>query len=50
MQYRVLLATGNSRSVLTTPIWVQLAGSLRSTASIEIMPGVVDFKFDVSLS
>uniref|UniRef100_A0A0N5AA87 DENN domain-containing protein 5B n=1 Tax=Syphacia muris TaxID=451379 RepID=A0A0N5AA87_9BILA len=46
MQYRVLLATGNSRSILDTPIWVQIAGSLCATTAIDILPGVIDFKFD----
>ncbi|VDM42802.1 unnamed protein product [Toxocara canis] len=50
MQYRVLLVTGNTRSVVCCPIWVQIAGSLCSTTVIDVKPGVIDFKFDVNLS
>ncbi|KHN87955.1 DENN domain-containing protein 5A [Toxocara canis] len=46
MQYRVLLVTGNTRSVVCCPIWVQIAGSLCSTTVIDVKPGVIDFKFD----
>lgn len=46
MQYRVLLMSGNTRSMVSCPIWVLIAGSLCSTTVIDVKPGVLDFKFD----
>uniref|UniRef100_A0A914ZSH5 DENN domain-containing protein 5A n=1 Tax=Parascaris univalens TaxID=6257 RepID=A0A914ZSH5_PARUN len=46
MQYRVLLMSGNTRSMVSCPIWVLIAGSLCSTTVIDVKPGVLDFQFD----
>lgn len=47
MFYRVLLVMGNTRSVISCPIFVVIAGSLCSTTAIEIKQNIIDFKFEV---
>ncbi|CAG9535634.1 unnamed protein product [Cercopithifilaria johnstoni] len=46
MQYRVLLVSRNSRSVISWPVWIIITGSLCSTTPIELKQSILDFTFD----
>ncbi|KAL3994282.1 DENN (AEX-3) domain family protein [Acanthocheilonema viteae] len=46
MQYRVLLVSRSSRSVISWPVSIIITGSLCSTTPIELKQSILDFTFD----